>query len=78
MTVWFWDGNLFSAVILLGAVAFLAFLLLAGWRLVNQRALDRDEIQMRRASQRWQALDLQREDRREIASPLPPADDDDG
>lgn len=77
MTVWFWDGNPFSAGVLLAVVAVLGFLLLAGWRQAEQRRRDAEEIRMRQESQRRHAAQMPREDRRAIARPLPPAEDED-
>ena len=77
MTTFFWQNDFFTAGVLLAVDLSLGFLLLSGWRQLAQRERDERRIAGHRESQRRQAALSPREDRRAVATPLPPASDDD-
>jgi len=76
MTVWFWQDDPFTIGVLLVVALFLGFLLLSGWRQLAQQARDQESIAVHRAAQRAQASEVPRENRRQVATPMPPAADD--
>ncbi len=76
MTVWFWQDDLVTIGVLLAVDLFLGFLLLSGWRQLTQQARDQESIAAHRAAQRAHASEVQRENRRDVATPMPPATDD--
>jgi len=79
MTTFFWQSDFFTAGVLLAVDLLLGFLLLSGWRQLAQRERDAQRIAEHRESQRRQAAESPREDRRTVATQLPAAsaDDDD-
>ena len=73
MTVFFWQSDLFTAGVLLAVDLLIGLLLLAVWRQLAQRERD-----ARRITERRYASESPREDRRSVATRLPPASDGDG